>query len=338
MGMVEENKTAPKIWLAPMLGFTEYKFRNVYARHFQGIDLAISPFITLVMGKRVKYSHLKDLWPENNIGQTIVPQVIGNEKDEFVLMANQLYDMGFKSINWNLGCPVHRVARKKRGSGMLPYPELINEILEYVLSRTPISLSIKMRLGYETPDEIDNLLPILNSYPLDYIVLHPRIGRQLYGGTVDLKKFHEVYPQIRHKIIYNGDIFRKEDYENLNNTYPELHDWMLGRAIFVNPFLPAQMKGIPLPEAEEAREIFAAFHQDLLHTMRTTAKFERNYLNKMKEYWQYFQLMFFHSPEKLHALFRSTDADDFAALAQKIILDSTFTPGVFKDETRSKVH
>jgi len=42
------------LWLAPMLGFTEYHFRNTYSRHFSGIDAAVMPFVTLVEGEMLK--------------------------------------------------------------------------------------------------------------------------------------------------------------------------------------------------------------------------------------------------------------------------------------------
>jgi len=51
------------------------------------------------------------------------------------------------------------VAKKERGSGLLPYPEKIVTLLEKIMPRLKIELSIKTRLGYYQTQEILTLLP-----------------------------------------------------------------------------------------------------------------------------------------------------------------------------------
>jgi tRNA-dihydrouridine synthase len=51
---------------------------------------------------------------------------------------------------------------------------------------------MKMRLGYESPQEIIDVLPILDKYPLKNIAIHARLGKQLYKGGVDLDGFQNV--------------------------------------------------------------------------------------------------------------------------------------------------
>ncbi len=308
-----------KLWLAPMLGYTEHKFRNTFCRHFEGLDAAISPFVTLVKGRRVKYSHLKDLWPEHNKNIPVIPQIIGNEAEEFVMMADTLLDLGYTECNWNLGCPVWRVARKQRGSGLLPYPERIKSILDFVIPKTASSISLKIRLGYHHPDEADQLIDIFNDYPIKRLILHPRIGKQLYGGTVNLKKFRLLYPLISLPLMYNGDIFEKADLENLHNEFPQIKDFMIGRGIFLNPFLAEEIKGVKNQKSRQQR--FLDFHNDLMHIMQEGAKRESNFLNKMKEYWQYFRFMYPDASE-IRELFRCNEPENFSKTAQHIILKS----------------
>ncbi len=52
--------------LAPLQGFTDVTFRNVYARHFTGMDEAIAPFISTMGQQRLKPSRIKDVAPEHN--------------------------------------------------------------------------------------------------------------------------------------------------------------------------------------------------------------------------------------------------------------------------------
>ena len=105
---------------------------------------------------------------------------------DFINLAVRLFDLGYMSVNWNLGCPFPMVAKKKRGSGLLPYPENIDAFLEKTVSSIPNRLSIKTRLGRRHINEIFKLMPIFNQYPLEEIIIHPRTGKQMYDGKTDL--------------------------------------------------------------------------------------------------------------------------------------------------------
>ena len=168
-----------------MRGLTDAVFRNTYTRFFSGIDWAITPFLTTVRGAKIKTSHLKEVLPENNSAMPVVPQIIGNDPDEFITLAIALFDLGYTSVNWNLGCPFARVAKKKRGSGLLSHPERIDAFLEKASTALGDDrISIKMRLGRHHRDEILALMPVLSSYPLSSIILHPRTGRtDVRGGN-----------------------------------------------------------------------------------------------------------------------------------------------------------
>jgi tRNA-dihydrouridine synthase B len=112
-----------QLYLAPLRGFTDYIYRNAFDGHFDGFDGALAPFIPTVTTDRLKPSHFKDVLPENNLTMPIVPQIISNQPDDFINLAVRLHDLGYPSVNWNLGCPFPMVAKKQRGSGLLPYPE-----------------------------------------------------------------------------------------------------------------------------------------------------------------------------------------------------------------------
>ncbi|MBU2651916.1 MAG: tRNA-dihydrouridine synthase family protein [Bacteroidetes bacterium] len=280
------------LFLAPIQGFTEHRFRNAFHRHFGGIDLAIAPFVTLVKGKRVHPNHFRDLLPENNIGMNVIPQVIGNDPELFIMMARDLSDLGYKSINWNLGCPKEQVARKQRGSGLLPHPEKIDAILEKIIPAIPVTLSVKTRLGYSNPDEIDRLIPVFNRYPLDYVVIHPRTGIQMYEGDLHLHKMGSCLQSIRHPLIYSGDIYSKVDYLHRKKEYREISDWMLGRGLLANLFLAEEIAGIPTGTETEKKGRFKRFHDDLFRSMESSGARERHFTNKIKEYWKFFSRMF----------------------------------------------
>ncbi|MCF8234408.1 MAG: tRNA-dihydrouridine synthase family protein [Bacteroidales bacterium] len=278
------------IFLAPLQGYTEYFFRNAYARHFGGIDLAIAPFVSLVKGKKVKLNHIKDLWPENNRHMKIIPQVMGREPELFITMAKALEDLGYDSINWNLGCPIRQIARKKRGSGLLPWPDEIDQILSEVIPQINIRFSIKTRIGYESVKEAGPLMEVYNRYPLEYLVIHPRIGTQMYEGEVQMDVFEQCLTVSKNPVVYSGDIWNKDIYRDLCSRFPGLKHWMMGRGLFSDLFLPEKITGVF--DEKNMNERFWAFQYDLLEAIQERMRREVNVLNKTKELWTKWAGMF----------------------------------------------
>jgi len=231
-----------KLYLAPLRGITDYIYRNTFGRHFDGFDAAVTPFIPTMKAIHAKPSHLKDVWPENNSAMPIVPQILGNNHEDFIPLARQLFDLGYETVNWNLGCPFPMVAKKQRGSGLLPYPDKIDHFLEKTVSAVPNRLSLKVRLGRKASEEIFKLLPIFNRYPLQEIIIHPRTGTQMYGGQPDLGAFENCIGMTQHPIVYNGDITDMESFQELAARFTTVNSWMIGRGAIIDPFLPAIIK------------------------------------------------------------------------------------------------
>ena len=138
-----------RLYMAPMKGFTDHLFKSLFADHFGGFDLAVAPFIASKQDHRIKRKYVKDILPENNTCMPVVPQILSKTAADFIVLANYLYDLGYDTVNWNLGCPYPMVANKKRGSGMLPYTDRIRAFLDRVIHEIHGSLSIKLRLGWK---------------------------------------------------------------------------------------------------------------------------------------------------------------------------------------------
>ena len=203
---MDVHSSQPALILAPLRGFTDQVFRNLFHRHFGGFDSALAPFISAPSAERCRPAHLADLLPENNHGPALTPQIMTNRAGDFLSLAAMLRDLGYPVVNWNLGCPYPMVAKKKRGCGLLPHPEMIDAFLNEVCAQLPGRISIKMRLGRYRAEEITRLVPILNRYPLAEVIIHPRTGKQMYAGAPDLDAFENCLEAVDHRIVYNGDI------------------------------------------------------------------------------------------------------------------------------------
>ncbi len=271
--------------LAPMQGLTEVLFRRVYNECFPGaIALAVSPFLSLTHNIEnahggIQQSLLDDVMPERNEGSIpVIPQILGKEPSEFIALGNKLFELGYKEVNWNIGCPVRKITAKHRGSGILPYPDEVRSILDRVLPELKPALSVKMRLGLKEPQEIFRLVPVLNDYPLANVTIHPRLGRQGYGGRPDLDTFAEVLPLLRHPVIYNGDIVTAADAHRIHHRFPQVTDIMVGRGVLYNPSLPLEING---QEPVDSRYFIRRLVEEILVTFPT----DQSRLNKIKEYW-----------------------------------------------------
>ena len=144
---------------SPLQGFTDFRFRNAQNKIFGGIDTFYAPYIRLNGKMVIKSSYQRDLLPENNNTLEVIPQIITNDADEFLFVSKYVQELGYKELNWNLGCPYPMVTKCGMGSGLISNTEKINQILHKVHNESDIIVSMKMRLGYDTTEEILGCFP-----------------------------------------------------------------------------------------------------------------------------------------------------------------------------------
>jgi len=310
------NRQKIILYLAPLRGLTEYIYRNAFSRHFDGFDAAVAPFIPTMTAARFKKTHLQDVLPENNQAMPIIPQIIGNNPEDFVPLAKRLFDLGYATVNWNLGCPFPMVAKKQRGSGLLPYPQKIETFLDATIPAIPNRLSIKARLGRKKTDEILALLQIFNQYPLDEVIVHPRTGQQMYDGTPDLDMFGKCLEVSAHNTVYNGDINDLETFKEFSQRFKTVNRWMVGRGALADPFLPAAIKTGQNGSADKV-EGFRAFYDDLFEQYRQSFHGPGHLLDRMKGFWTYFSRSFKDSLKIKKKIHRTQNLNRYLEIVER---------------------
>ncbi len=296
------------IYLAPFQGITGVTFRKVFSIHFRGVDKLYTPFFTAVNNQlKLPARKMAELGNPSENGIEVVPQVLSKDADEILRFAEFCQKLGFKELNWNLGCPYPMVANKKRGSGMLPYPEMVDEILRKVMAETNIYFSVKCRLGYYSPDEILNLIPIFNNYKISELSIHARIGKQLYTGEPDQETFQKAAALTTVPLIYNGDIFTMNDFQRVNERFPAINTWMIGRGLLSDPFLPASIKGLSI--AADRQAIVRRFIDELYFAYRRQFNDNLAVLGILKEYWHYLAESF-NDPHKVFKKLKKVNSFD----------------------------
>lgn len=303
---------------SPLQGFTDFRFRNAFHRYFGGIDTFYSPYIKLNGKLVIKGSYERDILPENNTTLEVIPQIITNDAEEFLFVANYVQQLGYKELNWNLGCPYPMVAKCGMGSGLISNTSQIEHILKRVHNETDIIVSMKMRMGYENASEILDVFPILEQYPIKNIAIHARIGKQLYKGGVDLDSFQKCLDTSKQKIYYNGDITSVEKFRMMQERFPSIDHWMIGRGLIADPFLPSMIKNNTTEYPKNRFEIFEAFHDTIYQEYDAYLQGPTPIRMKMLGFWEYFSESFSNPQKTLKKIKKAVNSKNYEIAVKEI--------------------
>lgn len=281
------EKNAYEIHLAPLQGFTDYIFRNAFEKYFGGIDACYTPFIRLEDGQ-ARRKDLKDIRAELNTVAHLIPQILPGSSREFRLLTEIIRDNGYTEIDINLGCPFPLIAGKRKGAGMLPYPEQVREVLQTVNEYLDIRFSLKIRLGWENVRECLFLCDVFNSVRLEYITVHARTGKQQYKGATDEEAFACFSETICHPLFYNGDIRCREDLDRIFEKFPMLRGVLIGRGLLSSPLLAKEFRNNETFSEEKRMSLYSGFHEELFSAYSGILQGESQLLSKMKSLWEYF--------------------------------------------------
>jgi tRNA-dihydrouridine synthase B len=312
------NQQQPFIYLAPLRGLTDALFRETFSSHFDGFDAAVAPFISPQKKSLYEDKMIRDVLPVHNTKLPIIPQLLHTDPEDFLVLAHRLTGLGYTHINWNLGCPAPMVARKKRGSGLLPYPEEIISLLTKVVPELEIELSIKTRLGFNDHSETRALLPELNRFQLKEIIIHARLGKQLYKGTTDPDGFDICRQLSNHTLAYNGDINDLETFILLNQRFPTVNRWMLGRGALANPFLAEEIKGYPQQSTETRRLRLYNFHEELFNRYTKRLAGPSHLLGRVKHLWLYLISSFPGNKKLLKKILKSNSLAGYRDVVEQL--------------------
>ena len=311
----EKQRKAMKFYFAPLESITGYIYRNIYEKHFGGIDKYFSPFISTNQHYGMQNKEKRDVAPENNQGYYLVPQIMSNKADQFADMAKRLQDLGYKEINLNLGCPSKTVVTKKKGSGFLGYPEELEQFLAEFFELCPdMDVSVKTRIGMENPEEFERLLEIYNQFPLSELIVHPRLQTDYYKNHPNMEVFAQCVEKAKAPLCYNGDLYTVDDIRNFEKTYPSVGNVMLGRGLLRTPSLLAELQGKPRDLNQ-----WYEFLTELCEAYERDFSGNTNVLYKMKEHWYYLFQSLPEQEKAMKAMRKVKDLSNYKILAKSIL-------------------
>lgn len=284
---------------SPLQGFTDFRFRNAQQEFFGGIDTYYAPYIRLNGKMVIKGSYQRDLDPEVNKTLHVIPQVMTADADEFIFVIKYIQSLGYTELNWNLGCPYPMVTKSGMGSGLICNTEKIDHILHRAHNETDVTISMKMRLGYENSTEILESFKVLDKYPLKNVAIHARLGKQLYKGGVDLDGFQKCIDIAKHTLYYNGDITTVAQFRKMRERFPSIAHFMIGRGLIADPFLPSMIKANSTEYPRDRWETFMKFHDTIYEQYDAALSGPTPIKMKMLGFWEFFAQAT-HNPQKVY--------------------------------------
>ena len=239
-----------QLYFAPLEGITGYVYRNAHHACFGGVDRYFTPFVVATFTRKVKTREKMDILPQNNAGTPLVPQILSNNAEEFLATARYMADFGYPEVNLNLGCPMATVVNKHKGSGFLSVPDELDAFLDKIYngaeqirtgSGKPLRISVKTRLGMDSPEEFEKIFSIYRQYPLSELIVHARTRKEMYAGMPHLTIFRRLLDETQIPLVYNGNIFTVRDEERAEalfaGTSSPCRGFMLGRGLLSDPAL-----------------------------------------------------------------------------------------------------
>ena len=299
-----------RYYFAPMEGLTDSIYRRLHHQYFGGVDRYYMPFISPTIHRVLTHREDRELPMADSVGFAAVPQILTKVPEDFLWAAGQCMERGYEEVNLNLGCPSGTVVSKGKGAGMLRDPGELDRFLDEVFSRTPVPVSVKTRLGIESPEEFPRLLEIFNRYPIRELTVHPRVRKAFYSGDVHMDSFRLCMQESRNPVCYNGNVEAVSDALRLQGEFPQLEAVMIGRGLIADPGMLLS-GGTQVPVLEQ-------FHEALLETYTEVFGGARNAMFRMKENWSYWLTRFAGSEKLGKRLRKATDLSEYKAVTGEI--------------------
>lgn len=305
-----------KYYMAPLESVTTWIYRQAHAKIYGRLDKYFIPFLEPHEKRDFKTRELQEILPEHNENIYAVPQILTNRSEGFIKLAKALKDWGYEEINLNLGCPSKTVVTKGKGSGFLAKPEELERFLTEIFDSLSgeVKISVKTRIGKEDPEEFPALLELFNKYPMEELIIHPRVQKDGYGNVPRLEFYELAEKQSVNPLCYNGDLYTREQIRNFAERFPGTERLMFGRGFLRDP-------GLLYNEGKDPKDIFEkflAFHDLVYEGYQERNMGDRNVLFKMKELWSY-QVYQFSEPERLFKTFKKVqDCNEYEQMIRNL--------------------
>ena len=224
---------ANNLILAPMLQVSTGTFRR-FCRMFGKIGLVCVP---MLYTKRIEKSPSTVLMDLHKIEdeRPISVQLIGSDLNALRSSIDFLESYKFDVLDINAGCPSKRAIKAQEGGYLLKDLTKLKDLIEVAVKYSSRPVSLKIRTGYDSSNDIDKLVNIINNSGIEFLTVHGRtVKDRFYDSTLNLDAIKKIKSLLKIPVVGNGNIFTPKiareflDFTNIDAL-------MIGRGSMGNP-------------------------------------------------------------------------------------------------------
>jgi len=250
--------------LAPMAGITDLPFRVICRELGAGFTVSEMVSAKALLYKNVKtYAMLQIASAE----RPTAIQLFGSVPEEMAEAAKIVAASGADIIDFNMGCPVHKIVANGEGSALMRKPQLAYEILAAMVEAVSIPVTVKFRAGWDEAHlNAPEIATLAEKAGVAAVAVHGRTRGQFYNGKANWNIIKEVKQAVGIPVFGNGDVFTVEDGMKLLQE-TGCDGIMVGRGAEGNPWLfsglKAVLRGEALPSKVSLSARFAMINRHL---------------------------------------------------------------------------
>jgi tRNA-dihydrouridine synthase len=315
----------PILALAPMQDVTDLPFWRLMSQ-YGGPDVYFTEYFRVHPTSNLQKSILESI-TKNPGNRPVIAQMIGNDIPSLVRTAKELQQYPVVAVDLNLGCPAPVVYRKCAGGGLLREPEKVDAILGALREAIEIKFTVKTRLGFDTLDGFDRLLPIFARHSLDLLTVHGRTVKEMYKSEVHYDFIARSAKAMPCPILANGNIYSAGKADAVLRS-TGARGLMIGRGAIRNPWLFEQIR-----QWQRGEVLLVPRGHDVLHYLRSLYEAvrpahtaEAAHVQKMKKYLNYIGLGIEPTGVFLHQIRRAASQAEFFRICEEFLDHNDLMP------------
>ena len=313
-------KGQPLTALAPMQDVTNLPFMTVISE-FGSPDYFFTEYFRVHNNSRLEKHILRSI-TENATGRPVFAQMIGENNAEIIRTVRELVTYPIAGIDLNMGCPAPKIYKKNVGGGLLRDVQKVDQLLGALREEIDGLFTVKMRIGFETTENFEPLLNLINKHKVDLLSLHGRTVKEMYRSDVHFDAIGLAAKSVNCPVLANGNVTSahraKEILEETGAA-----GVMIGRSAIRNPWIFQQTREIlsgkeitKTPLSEVYRYI-----ERLYETTQTPEVIEKFHVNKMKKYLNFIGQGVDPEGSFLYEVRRTQNKKDLFTVCEKYLLN-----------------
>jgi len=187
-----------------MQDVTDLPFMRVMA-HYGAPDYFFTEFFRVHAQSRPEKHILRSI-VENQTGRPVFAQLIGEEITHMVRTVKNLLQYPIAGIDLNMGCPAPKIYKKNVGGGLLRDPAKIDELIGALRDAVPGLFSVKMRIGFDSTENYERVLGLINKHGVDLLSVHGRTVKEGYRSDVHYDFIGTAARTVRCPVLANGNV------------------------------------------------------------------------------------------------------------------------------------